>query len=117
MPGRTRERSTRRRQLRYHQIAPGARIAERVDVDGEPVGVRTPVRLPAGWPADEHASAVAVAGRWPGQLVGRADAHLFEWELPAEELTEDLHAVGNEAFRSISPVCARPSKPQKDMVR
>jgi hypothetical protein len=118
MRGRTREPSTRRRQLGYHQIAFGVRIAERVDVDGEPIGMRGPVRLPAGWPADERASAVAVAGRWPGQLVGRADAHLFEWDLPGDELTETVVTPSaTEALTSISPVCARPPKPQKDMVR
>ena len=115
MRGRNRERSTRRRQLGYHQIALGVRIAERVDVDGEPIGMRGPVRLPAGWPADERASAVAVAGRWPGQLVGRADAHLVEWELPGEELTEDLpHAVGNRSVdEHLAGVCQAVEAPER----
>jgi hypothetical protein len=53
-----------------------------------------------------------------GQLVGRADAHLFEWELPGDELTETVVTPSaTEALTRISPVCARPPKPQKDMVR
>ncbi len=80
-----------RGELRPHQVALDVGVVERVEVDGQPVGMGRPVRLATGLAADEGLGVVAVPGRGQVQRGFRRYPHLLKGKAGCEQSLEDIH--------------------------